>query len=96
MIGNYSNSILFYRNTKTHLQSLSCKLSKPFKCFNITTPYSFLFTRKFREYLFPKGVLIYHEKTTPRSIYFLGNYDWGVDISVQISTGELFFKGVYI
>ena len=34
-------------------------------------------------------------KTTPRSIYFLGNYDWGVDISLQISTEKLFFKEVY-
>ena len=29
-------------------------------------------------------------------IYLLGNYDWGVDISLQKRSGELFFKGVYI
>ena len=43
-------------------------------------PYSSLFKRKFRQYLFPKEVLIYHEKATPRSNYFLGDYDWGVGI----------------
>ena len=44
--------------------------------------YSFLFTRKFREYLFPKGVSIYQEKATPRGTYFLGDYDWEVGISL--------------
>ena len=55
-----------------------------------------MLTRTCREYLFNKVVLIYQEKTTSRSIYFLGNYDWGVDTSLKIITGELFFKGVYI
>ena len=63
---------------------------------NKTIPYFFLFTRKFREYLFPKGVLVYQEKTTPRSVCFQGNYDPGVDISQKVSTGELLFKRVYI
>ena len=59
---------------------------------------SFLFTRKFREYreYFPKEYLFARKKTTPRSKYFLGNYDWAVGISLYISTGELFFKGVLI
>ena len=39
-------------------------------------------TRKFREYLFLKGVVIKYEKATPRSIYFLGNCDGGVNISL--------------
>ena len=39
----------------------------------------------FRDYLFPKGVLIYQEKATPRNIHFLGNYDWRVDIPLEIS-----------
>ena len=56
--------------------------------------YFFVFTRKFREYLFPKTVLICQKKTTTRSIYFLANYDWGVDISREISTMELFFMRV--
>ena len=47
--------------------------SKLFKYFNITPPYSFLFTKNFGEYLLPG-------KANPRSIYFLGNYDWEVDI----------------
>ena len=58
----------------------------------ILQAYSFLFTRKFREFLFLKGVLIYQEKTNPRSNHFLGNYDWEVDISLNISTGELFLR----
>ena len=58
--------------------TFDCKESKPFKCFNIKISYSFLFTRKFREYLFSKGALICWEKATPRSIYFPGNYDWRV------------------
>ena len=37
---------------------------------------------KCREYLFRKVVLIYQEKATPRSNYFLENYDWGVGISL--------------
>ena len=39
-------------------------------------------TRKFREYLFLKGVVIKYEKATPRSIYFLENFDGGVNISL--------------
>ena len=57
--------------------------------------YSFLFTRKFREY-FPKEYLFARKKTTSRSKYFLQNDDWGIGISLQISTGELFFKAVFI
>ena len=76
----FNTTTLFYRNpiliTTFELQS------KPFKYFNITIPYSFWYTRRFGEYLFPKGVLVYREKTTPWSIYFLENYDWGVDISL--------------
>ena len=45
-----------------------------------------LFSRKFRDYLFPKGVLINQEKPTPKSIYFLENYDWGVDIPLKMGT----------
>ena len=52
------------------------------KYFNITIDCSLLFTGKFREYLFTKGVLINHEKTNPWNIYFLRNYHWGVDISL--------------
>ena len=59
------------------LQHLNCNQSNPFKCFNIKLSYSFLFIRKFREYLFSKGALIWLKKTTRRSIYCLGNYDWG-------------------
>ena len=44
--------------------------------------YSFLFARKFKKNFIFKGVLICQEKTTPRSIYLLENYDWGVDISL--------------
>ena len=56
-------------------------------------PYSFLFTRKCRECLFPKEILIYYEKTIPRSLYFLGNYDWGVanKYLVVIFYGEYIF-----
>ena len=43
----------------------------------ITMTYSFLFTRKLREYLFPKGVLIYQGKQFP-----------GVLISWEIRTKE--------
>ena len=43
-------------------------------------PHFFLCTRKFREYLFQKIVLIYQDKTTPRGNYFLGNYDLKVGI----------------
>ena len=68
--------------SNTNLRSLNCRESKPFKCFNTTVLYSFLFTRQFREYLFPKGVLIYHEKITPRSVYFQEKCDWRVDISL--------------
>ena len=46
----------------------------------ITMSHSFLFTRKFRGNLFPKGALIYQEKVTLKSIYSRGNYDWGVYI----------------
>ena len=42
------------------------KANKSFKYFNITILHYFLFTRKIREYLFPKGVLIYQENTTTR------------------------------
>ena len=52
------------------IRRLNCKQSKPFRCFNITI---LLF-------------VISQKKATPRSIYFLGNYDWGVDISLQINT----------
>ena len=37
-------------------------------------------TEKVSENLFSKGILICQEGTTSRSIYSLGNYDWGVDI----------------
>ena len=40
--------------------------------------YSFLFASK----LFPKRVVIYQEKATLKSTYFLENYDWRVDISL--------------
>ena len=109
--------------------------SKLLKCVNIAITYSFLFTKKFRESLFPKGVFISLEERTLASIYrsshqkcsikkgvlrnfttftgkhlsqsllfnkvaglgtpflqitsglcfciyLLGNYDWGVDISL--------------
>ena len=63
-------------------QRLNCKQSSPFKYFHITIRYSFLFTRKFREYLFSKRLLICQEKTIPSSNYFLGDYGWGVGISM--------------
>ena len=47
-------------------------------------PYSFLFTRKFRKYLSPKEVLIYHEKAPP-----------GVFISSEIMTREKIFPYKY-
>ena len=47
-------------------------------------------SKKFREYLFPKGVLIYQEKAIPRSNYFPGDYDWGVGISVNKYWGVIF------
>ena len=50
-----------YLFTKFELQA-----NKSFKYFNITILHYFLFTRKIREYLFPKGVLIYQENTTTR------------------------------
>ena len=51
----------------------------------------------FRKYLFLKGVVICQKYLlTSMSIYFLGNYDWGVDISLWIITEELLPKGVYI
>ena len=50
----------------------------------MTITYSFLYTRKFKEYIFLKGVLIYREKTTHGINYFFRTFDWGV------------FKGVYI
>ena len=46
--------------------------------------------KKFREYLFPKGVLIYQEKAIRRSNYFSGDYDWGVGISVNKYWGVIF------
>ena len=82
--------------SKTHLKRLNCKHSKTFKCCIITLPCSFRFTRKFRDYLIPKGVPVYQEKAIFRSISFLVNYDWRVDIPLEITSGELFFKGVYI
>ena len=36
------------------------------------------------------------EKTTPRNVYFLGNYDWLLGIYLLISTVELFFNRVDI
>ena len=62
----------------TQLQQLTCEESKPFKCFNIKTSYSFLFTRKFRQYLFSKGVIICQKKQLV-----------GVFLSWEITTGEL-------
>ena len=50
-----------YLFTKFELQA-----NKSFKYFNITILHYFLFTRKIRKYLFPKGVLIYQENTTTR------------------------------
>ena len=50
--------------------------------YTLTIRYSFLFTRKFREFLFSKRLLMCQEKTTPWSNYFLGDYDWGVGISM--------------
>lgn len=47
----------------------------------MTVAYFFLFIRKFKEYLFLKGALIYQGKTTSRSYNFLENYDLGVRIS---------------
>ena len=67
--------VIFDNDRKLLIRCLNCRQSKPFKCFNIAIPYPFMFTRKFREDLFPKKVLIYQEKMTPRSIYFLENYD---------------------
>ena len=90
----YHNATLPQYNT--HLRSLNNKQSKLLRCFNITILYFFLFTRKFRQYLFPKGVLIYEEKATPRSNYFPGNYDRVESIFLQRSTEELSFKAVYI
>ena len=66
-----------YSSTMCELQTL-----KAAKGFNIAIAYSLLLTKMFREYLFPRVVLIYQEKATPMSIYFLGNYDLGVDISL--------------
>ena len=44
-------------------------------------PNSFLFTRKFRDYLFRKRVLNYQDKTFPKNNYFQENYDSGVGIT---------------
>ena len=72
------NTTPFYRWSSTHLRHLNCKESKPFKCFNIKISYSFLFTRKFREYYFPQEYLFARKKQLP-----------GVFISWEITTGEL-------
>ena len=73
-----------------------CKQREPFKFFDIAVYYSFLFTIKFREHLFPKRVLIYQEKTSLMSTHYLGHYGWRVDISLKIGTGKLLFKGIDI
>ena len=48
---------------------VNCKQSKLLKCVNIAITYSFLFTKKFRKSLFPKGVFISLEERTLASIY---------------------------
>ena len=65
------------------------------KCFNITS-YSFLFTRKFKDYLFSKAVLIYQEKAPQRSIYFPENFDGGVDNSPRNTCWGVIIKRVYV
>ena len=51
--------------------TLNCKQSKLFKCFNITVSYSFLFTRKFREYLFPGKLWLGSQYSPVRYVHFL-------------------------
>ena len=48
-------------------------------------PYSSLFKRKFRQYLFPKGVLFTTKKRHP-----------GLLVSLEIMTGELVFSCKYV
>ena len=47
---------------------------------NITIPYSFLFTRKFRKYLFPEGVFICQKKHCVKSVqirsFFRSVFSW--------------------
>ena len=80
---------LYFAVLQYSFKSLNYKQGKTFKRFNITIPYPFLFIRKFGEYLFPKGVLIYQEKNNsqeylfPRKLwlgsrYFPVNKYWGV------------------
>ena len=83
------NTTLFYCYSSTHLRHLSCRESKPFKWFNIKISYSFLFTRKFMEHLFSKGVLICQEKNNYQEFYFLGNYDRRIAY-IQGDTGTVF------
>ena len=83
------NPILFYdiwiASKVNRLNSLTQKYLNPF-CLQ----------KRLENTYFLKEYLICQEKTAPRSIYFLGNFDWGVGMSLLISTGKLFFKEVYI
>ena len=72
------HSILPYSNNLIEEAWTANKVRRLFKCFIITILYFFLFTKKLTEFWFPKGVLIYQEKTTAtfigdRNIHFLGN-----------------------
>ena len=70
------HSILLQSNT--HLNVSIANKVRCFKCFNVTIPCFFLFIRKFRKYLFRKGVLIYQEKKRLTRVF----------ISWEIMTGE--------
>ena len=67
-------------NDRKLLTTQYCKYCKSLKYFNMIIPYSFLCTRKFSEYLFPKGVFIYLKQRLPGvgTTYFFVNKYWGV------------------
>ena len=73
---------LLSENLRRTLKSLMGRAAKckSLKYFNMIIPYSFLCTRKFSEYLFPKGVFIYLKQRLSGvgTTYFFVNKYWGV------------------
>ena len=69
----FYESYFFLYLRKNFFSRNSLFLNKNSKVFKI---------KKVSENLFFKGLLICQEEMTSRSIYSLGNFDWGVDISL--------------
>ena len=95
IFGNDTTRPLYFIEIKYSFTMFELQKELAVKCFSITIPHFFLFTRKFKEYLLPKGVTIYQEKRL-QGVLIIWEPDWESAFSWKWVMGNIFTGSIYL